>query len=370
MGERASSLSPMDVTAEIKKLREQLLSLTAEAANNESVLKRYQHRELELLTAASLAELLQRLVAGMGDSFGLNSVTLVLTDNEHEIRHLLSHAEEPGDTDQVIFVDSLHGMTPVYGSLRVPWLGPYVGADHQLLFPGNDSVKSIAILPLTRRGELWGSLNLGSEDPERFTRHHATDFLSHLAVIAAFCLENAVNRERLLRAGMTDVLTGWHNRRYLQSRLREEIVHARRYQQPLVALLIDLDEFKSINDTFGHLAGDNLLREVANRIKGQIRGSDVAARYGGDEFAVLLPHTKLIEGAQLAERILAAVAHHPIRVAKDQTVTVTLSIGVAEETAENEMQDPEKISENLIADADIALYRAKSEGRNRVRTTE
>lgn len=359
----------MDLGSDTKKLRQQLKTLTAEATKNEAILKRSQHRELELLTAGSLAELLHRLVGGMADSFGLATVTLVLCDPEHEVRHLLTNAGvDPVDLDGVLFVDNLVGLTPLYNTMREPWLGPYMGADHQLLFPNASDLESIAMLPLMRQDKLAGSLNLGSTDESRFTRHHATDFLTHLSIIAAFCLESAMNRERLVRAGLTDVLTGWHNRRYLQSRLLEEIIHARRYLKPLVCLLIDVDEFKSVNDEHGHLAGDNLLREVANRIKGQIRGSDVAARFGGDEFAVLLPHTSLNEGTQLAERILAAVAATPISIDVSHPVTVTLSIGVAEDLPQRDVTDPPKLVENLVADADMALYKAKSDGRNRVRT--
>lgn len=359
----------MDGDSDQKNLAERFKELTAEASNNEAILRRSQHRELELLTAESLKELLSRLVHGMCDSFGLNTVTLMLCDPEHEIQHILAgNGIDLEDVPGVLFVDNPVGLTPLYNTMRKPWLGPYMGADHQLLFPGATGLKSIALLPLMRKDKLAGSLNLGSDDATRFTRHHATDFLAHLSVIAAFCLENAVNRERLLRAGLTDVLTGWHNRRYLQSRLSEEVVHSRRYNEPLVCLLIDVDEFKSINDTHGHLTGDNLLREVANRIKGQIRGSDVAARFGGDEFAVLLPHTRLDEGIQLAERILGAVTEKPVLSDQGDDIRVTLSIGVAEDTPGQDVFDTAKIAENLLADADMALYKAKSDGRNCVRT--
>src|SRR5690606_12847583 len=113
---------------------------------------------------------------------------------------------------------------------------------------------------------------------------------------------NVVNRARLLRSGFTDVLTGWHNRRYLQVRLAEELARARRDESTLVCLMLDLDHFKQINDTWGHGAGDEVLREVAQRVESQVRDSDVAARYGGEEFVILLPHTDVAAGRLLAER--------------------------------------------------------------------
>ena len=105
-------------------------------------------------------------------------------------------------------------------------------------------------------------------------------------------LENAVNRARLLRAGITDFLTGWHNRRYLQQRLKEELARAQRRGGTISCLMIDIDRFKSINDGYGHLAGDNALKEVAHRIEAQIRSMDTAARFGGDELAILLPEAR------------------------------------------------------------------------------
>lgn len=360
-----------DLAEENRRLREQMSTLTAEASNNEAILRRSQERELALLNTDTLAGLLAALTRGLGDSFGLNNVSVVLCDPQHEIRHLLvGSGIQPDNIQGVMFVDSLVGLTPIFGSLRKTWLGPYSAADHQLILPTDSRLASVALLPLLRQQRLVGSLNFGSQDPDRFTRHHATDFLNHLAAIAAFCLENAVNREKLVRAGLTDVLTGWYNRRYLQSRLREEVILARRYNQTLVCLLIDIDNFKTINDSHGHLCGDTVLREVAYRVKGQIRGSDVAARFGGDELAVLLPHTDLASGVQMAERIRNAVSATPISLNPANAITVTLSIGVAESSPHQSRAEPELIGEALLQEADGALYQAKSEGRDRVCTQD
>src|SRR5690606_6680809 len=165
-----------------------------------------------------------------------------------------------------------------------------------------------ALLPLLRSKSLVGCLNMGSDRADRFTEEHATDFLEHLATIAAFAIENAVNKARLIRSGLTDALTGWHNRRYLTSRLREELARCRRERQPLTCLMIDVDHFKRINDSYGHLVGDEVLRQVARRIQRVVRDSDVTARYGGEEFVILLPGTAEHPGGHLAERIRRAVA--------------------------------------------------------------
>ncbi len=354
---------------ETPSLRQQLVSLTRQVTENELILSRSQARELELLNADSLAGLLQRMTTGLADSYGLNMVSLVLCDPQHEMRHLLvGSGTQMDELPSVFFVDSMLGLTPLYATLNKTWLGAYAAADHQLILPGAKNLQSVALLPLIRQGRVVGSINFGSADPDRFTSQHATDFLNHLAVIAAFCLENAVNREKLVRAGLTDVLTGWYNRRYLQSRLREEVILARRYHQRLVCMLIDIDHFKAVNDNYGHLAGDTVLREVAYRVKGQIRGSDVAARFGGDELAVLLPHTDQESGIQMAQRIRNAVASTPISLDPRNAVTVTLSVGVAENAAHPGAGDPELEAEALLQEADSALYLAKQDGRDRVST--
>ncbi len=352
---------------ELRGLQDRLRILTDEAAKNEVILRKTQERELDLLKAESLPALLGVLVRGLGDSYALDAVTLVLVDPQHEIRHLLiGSGQRLEDFPGVMFVESLAGMAPSFATLQRPWLGPYVGSDHQLIFPGGRLLKSVALIPLPRQDRLTGTLNFGSLDAKRFTRHHATDFLAHLGSIAAVCLENAVNRARLLRSGMTDFLTGWHNRRYLHTRIKEELARAQRHGTHVACLMIDVDHFKQINDAFGHLAGDHVLRELAQRIDGQIRGSDTAARFGGDEFAILLPETTADEAAQLAERVRLIVCSVPVEVGAEHSHTLSLSIGVAAVHPDRSERDLKAIADGLLAEADGALYRAKAQGRGRV----
>ena len=155
-----------------------------------------------------------------------------------------------------------------------------------------------------------------SADPQRFKPELASDFLAHLGLVAAICVENAVNRARLLRSGLTDFLTGFHNRRYLHARLREELARAQRAHQSLVCLMIDVDHFKRINDQFGHLAGDAVLREVAHRIDAEMRISDTGARFGGDEFAMVLSQATLTDGEKVAARVLHAVRNLPVAIGR------------------------------------------------------
>lgn len=352
---------------EIRELRGRIAALLEEAANNERLLKKTQERELEFLKCDTLPQLFDVICERQRKAYSLDAATLLLCDPQHEIRHLLigDHVRLQ-DFPSVIFADSVTGMAPQFASFQKPWLGPYMGSDHQLLFPGSHQLQSVALIPLWRQDQLHGSLNLGSNDPKRFTRHLASDFLAHLGVIATFAIENAVNRARLVRSGLTDFLTGWHNRRYLHARLKEELIRAQRQGTGLVCLLIDVDRFKQVNDKYGHLVGDLALREAAQRVDTQIRGSDAAARFGGDEFVVLAPSLNREQSMTLAERIRIAVSESPIEVAPGKRHTLTVSIGVAGVTPARNENDLKTLAESLLAEADAALYRAKQQGRNRV----
>jgi len=341
--------------------------LLARIEANQQKMRRSQQRELRLLQADGLDGLLHELLHGLQASFGLPFVSVVLCDPDHDIRHLMLAAGKPAQNyARLLMVESLTGMSPQYVALRRPWLGRYSACDHQLLFPGAQQLASIAIIPLRHRHRLIGSINLGSKDEARFTGELATDFLQHLGLIASICIENAVNRARLMRSGFTDVLTGWHNRRYLQVRLAEELARARRDAGTVVCLMLDVDHFKRVNDTWGHIAGDAVLQELANRIDAEVRASDVAARYGGEEFVILLPDTNAAAAERLAERIRTAIAGAKFALPNDESVTVTVSIGIAVATPGPEDRDLKTVGDALLARADVALYRAKSAGRDRI----
>ena len=159
---------------------------------------------------------------------------------------------------------------------------------------------------------------------------------------------------------MTDGLTSLRNRRAFDQQLPAALEHARRYQRSLSLAVIDIDHFKSINDTYGHDAGDAILRGVAQLIASGTRQTDYTARIGGEEFAILLPETALFEGLQFAEKLRNLVASSTIRVG-DTGHRVTVSIGIAN-VPHSQVHD----ADELFRAADQALYRAKANGRNRV----
>jgi diguanylate cyclase (GGDEF)-like protein len=158
----------------------------------------------------------------------------------------------------------------------------------------------------------------------------------------------------------TDGLTSVYNKRYLLETLDREFEQAKRSKSPLAVLMMDLDKFKSINDTHGHLAGDQVLIEFARRAKETVRATDLLARYGGEEFAVLMADTTLADAHLVAERIREVVAAEPV-VFENKIIPITVSIGLAIYTGESDT-DPD----DLLQRADEWLYQAKQSGRNRV----
>jgi two-component system cell cycle response regulator len=164
-----------------------------------------------------------------------------------------------------------------------------------------------------------------------------------------------------IEMAVTDALTGLHNRRYLDSHLKTLFDRAVTRCRPLSVLMTDLDRFKSINDTFGHDGGDDVLREFAARLRKNVRGIDLACRFGGEEFVVVMPDTDAAIAKIVAERIRAEIERTPFTVGTDgRTVNVTISIGVSS------LHHGSDRIEDLMKRADVALYEAKSAGRNRV----
>ena len=170
-------------------------------------------------------------------------------------------------------------------------------------------------------------------------------------------LRNAM--ERLSESSNRDGLTGIYNRRYLEQRLATEFDCSKRYEGHFSFMLFDLDHFKKVNDTYGHLAGDAVLCAISQRIGGLLRTVDILGRYGGEEFGVILPSTSLEGAVVAAEKLKQVVARTPVMY-KETAIPVTVSIGVAEFKAETPNY------EHLIHCADIALYFSKGNGRNRV----
>ncbi len=223
-----------------------------------------------------------------------------------------------------------------------------------------EGMRGLIMLPLIAKGEAIGLAEITS--PGRATDDPGRIALARtMAHEAAMALDNARAYEAVRDLADRDPLTGFFNHRYLHERLAEEVVRAIRTRRPVSVLMLDLDDFKLVNDTFGHVYGDRVLVYVAETLRAALRASDVAARYGGDEFAVILPETSAADAATVAERILAAFRADPFSADGRTPIPVGSSIGIATHPGDG------RTATDLFAAADAGLYAAKSEGGSRVR---
>jgi two-component system cell cycle response regulator len=242
------------------------------------------------------------------------------------------------------------------------------GADSQIVLEGDSVSRRHA--HLERRTGAWyvvddGSTNGTYVNEEQIPREQLLNNGDRIKVgpsILKFLSgadAEAKYHEEIYRMTIVDGLTQIHNKRALFEALEKELMRARRYERDLSLLMFDIDFFKRINDQYGHLAGDHVLRELARVVQERIRREEVFARYGGEEFVILLPETPLQGAAALAENLRQRVANHPF-VFQGERIPVTVSIGTAL------LGENDKVAADLIQRADEKLYEAKRGGRNRV----
>lgn len=362
-----AGLISSDEAGQDTSLRHRLDEVLAEGRQNERKLRRFQSLELRLIGLGSLWDLIEALLYPDAATLQWDVVTLLLVDPEYEVRRTLEEeAISLADHPTLIFVNGLDNLDLLHPYSLFPMLGPFQPNRHGGLFPPSRRPASVALLPMVRYGKLIGSLNIGSYNRERFVKGMRADILEHFAAIVAICLENLVNLQRLKRQGITDTLTAVNNRRFFDQRLVEEVAAARRNVRPLSCMLLDVDHFKRVNDTYGHQAGDQVLREMAAVIRAQLRGSDVLSRYGGEEFSVLLSHTGSEGALEIAERVRRSVEERRFYLPDSQEFSVTISIGIATFNPEHDSRSVTMSGDVLLGHADRALYGAKANGRNRV----
>ncbi len=226
------------------------------------------------------------------------------------------------------------------------------------LADGGSGIRSWLGVPLFMYGGCEGVIVVQSTQAAAFRADHER-LLESLALQIAAALQNA----HLYELAMVDGLTGLFMRRYFDARIEEEVERSKRYGTPFSVVMMDVDNFKKLNDEHGHLIGDRVLRAIANVVKAQMRGVDTAARYGGEEIALILPRTDMLNAYNVGERVRSAIAEQRVTTDSDppKVLSVTASFGIAsypETKATN--------GEDLVRRADRALYRAKKTGKNRV----
>jgi diguanylate cyclase (GGDEF)-like protein len=214
--------------------------------------------------------------------------------------------------------------------------------------------RSMAALPLVKDNSLLGALSVYSMELDQYTDDHIR-LLETVTKLASDAIANSIHHAEAKSNALTDLITGLPNARYLAVRFEEEVARARRTGRPFQLIMLDLDDFKIVNDTFGHKIGDKMLREVARIIHGQLREYDFLARYAGDEFVAIVQELVASQVNELRMRIESAVLQYSLQVRGDRRARVGISIGTAAYGLDGESLD------QLLVAADQEMYRMKSE---------
>jgi len=261
------------------------------------------------------------------------------------------------ETGRMVIVGDVES-DPLFEEVRAAWLRDGVAVP----------TRSVVALPFRMRGEQTGVLYLRSMAGEKLLTREDAEFADSVISAAVAALEKAhafasvqSDRERLEQLASTDALTGCLNRRALTEALERELDRARRYSLVLTILMVDIDHFKRINDTMGHLVGDTVLRQLGDLLRREVRSVDSAARYGGEEFVIVLPETGTHGALVFAERLRQRIEQQPFGEG-GTALSITVSVGVAS-FPDQKITSPE----SFLALVDTALYRAKADGRNLVR---
>jgi diguanylate cyclase (GGDEF)-like protein len=340
---------------EVRRMYKQMIE-DAEAVyqENERAYRNLRRIRYELMSRRSVSDLVRTLVAEL-EKMNIDHVSLDLADDLLDYRNEALGMAEP-DVDAHLALISRDEIEAAFssGDLYSVYIGPARAAR-----PGvfQTAVTSCIACPLVFQDRLIGGLYLGSHDPNRFTPDMATDLIEDLAATAALCLDNVITHEINQSLAATDPLTGVYNRRYFFGCAARQFDMARRHGDHLSCLYLDLDGFKPINDRYGHEAGDMVLKRLTGFITGRTRKTDVFARMGGDEFALLLPRVDIDQARSLAAELTAGLA--AIDLAEDGLpgVAIAASIGAAS------LEPEDRGLEDLTGRADQAMYRAKAERR-------
>ena len=305
-----------------------------------------------LQVCTSTAEALEVLPQRMPGLFNESSGCFCITNPS---RNLVEVVARWGDTEghaQVFEPDTCWGIRRGKTHVVEPGNGQITCGHLAAALPNR-----YACTPMVAQGEGVGVMFLQSDDPEVFSSENLP-LINHCAEQVAMALTNLRLRDKLQNQAVRDGLSGLYNRRYLLETLEREVQRALREEKAISILMIDIDHFKQFNDQFGHAAGDTIIRELGKLLQRFVRGSDIACRYGGEEFTLILPDASKEIGILRAEQLLDTVSKLRVTHEKTDLGPITLSIGVCAYSQDSHSVD------DLLKAADSALYEAKKRGRN------
>ncbi|MBE9531974.1 MAG: sensor domain-containing diguanylate cyclase [Proteobacteria bacterium] len=330
---------------------------------------------LAITTAASsslqVSEIFTIIVNKVAEAMDAIDCSIVLLEKGGEAGTVLESFKELPTENLKLDLEKYPELKKVLET-RKPLSVPDI-SNHPLMRGVQSSVKGLSkisalIIPIVFDDPSLGTIFLRVKRADREFNDNEANLCRLVAEASFFSLKNAnrfeelkKEKEKLKEISISDPLTGIYNHNYFYQRLEEEFGRASRYGMPLSVVMMDIDNFKKINDTFGHRVGDKVLKKIANILKKSVRKSDLIARYGGEEFAEILTYTQKNGAAEEAERIRNLVSEITFT-EENIELTVTLSLGVAEYHPDNTADSGE-----LVNRADKALYQAKNAGKNCVK---
>lgn len=321
--------------------------------DNEEIAERYFNIEKRILQILNFHDLFEALLSEISIQLKVPFAWISIIKGSEIIEFIQSKKpsfvlqERLNIVDKEKFTDLVDSTTPLLINQNL--------RRYKALMPKNRrrAIKSIALSPLMLDGELIGSLNQADTSENRWSSGMDTTHLEQLAIKVSLCLSNVTAHEKLRYMAYHDPLTGLINRRVMETILKREYARHKRYHKYLSVVFIDLDKFKQINDTYGHNCGDALLVYFANQLKSMCRDIDVASRYAGDEFVLILPETADQAAITLLQRIETQVAKRPLKF-DSHRIPVRMSYGIAC-TIDPRISD----AEALLKKADQRLYKVK-----------
>ena len=311
--------------------------------------------------AEDLDSVLETIARSLRRLFPVDGAALGLLEGESIlVREVIRHGPAPPREPERLPADATHLLGWVITRDRALWRNDVTAEMRFAESVKSPGMRSDMTIPLKARGQVMGAFRVACRrrhafDPEDF------EVLKRCADMTAVAVETQRLLQATKRLAELDGVTGVYNHRHFRALLEQEVERARRLDRPVSLIMIDIDHFKRFNDSYGHQAGDEVLRHVAQLAARSLRRSDTVARYGGEEFVVLLADAAIAEALPVAEKIRLEVERNPLVLGNMvRPLVVTISLGVASFPADA-LNGP-----SLVAAADRSLYQAKGQGRNRV----
>ncbi len=354
------------------ELAQTLANFEELAREREAQHKHFEDLELNILKADDLASLASQLQNKLSTYFAIPMANIALIEKVKndlgiEFQELCKtldedHENNPSPTITFLKKNDYNRLFPQHLPLVATHPDPVLLALFDPLSE-NESIASSAFVPLISHSRVIGTLNLASPDPGKFIPGTATDAVESLSQKLAIVIENCLLTAQLQKLLRTDPLTGLFNQRTLDEILPAEFARAHRYGHPLSLIMIDLDDFKLVNDHYGHPAGDKVLAELGSLISTNLRRHDIGLRYGSDKFTIILPDTNHQQSQAVINKLTKIATSTKIQVDQDTHLTIQLSTGLAT-YPESSATDAEALK--IAADHD--LYRTKEKKKKGLKT--